>query len=311
MTTMIFHHPDCEKHDTGFDHPESAARLRALLDELAGPDFARLVWRLAPKAERGQILRAHDREHMDHVFASLPKSGRVDFEPGGTVVSPMSGEAALRAAGAVCAAVDAVMKGEVDNAFCAVRPPGHHAERSRGMGFCLFNNVAIGALHGKIAHGLERIAVIDIDVHHGNGTQYVLQDHAEMFFASTHQSFLFPNTGHANEATPSNVVNVQLARDGKGDRFRSLFSERIMPELMAFRPQLVLVSAGFDADRRDPVGGLNWDPDDFAWVTRELAAAAAECADGRLVSVLEGGYSPRAVATSGAAHVRILMERGR
>ena len=308
MTTMIFHHPDCEEHDTGFDHPESPQRLRALLDELSMPEFNSLIWRLAPKAERGQVLRAHDRSYFDHVFASLPSGGRADFEPGGTVVSAMSGEAALRAAGAVCAAVDAVMKGEADNAFCAVRPPGHHAERDRGMGFCLFNNAAIGALHAKIAHRLDRIAVVDFDVHHGNGTQYILQDHPEMFFASSHQSFLFPNTGHANEVTPDNVVNMQLARGSRGDAFRSQVAERVIPALDAFQPQILIISAGFDADRRDPVGGLKWDPDDYAWVTRELAAVVARHGNGRVVSVLEGGYSPRAVATSGAAHVRALME---
>ena len=307
MTTIIFSHPNCEDHDTGRDHPESPERLRALIAELSLPEFSSLVWRQAPRAELGQLLRVHDREYVDHVFRSIPHSGREEFEPGGTIVSPGSGEAALRAAGSMCAAVDAVMHGEANNAFCAVRPPGHHAEPGRGMGFCLFNNVGVGAFHARIAHGLDRIAAVDFDVHHGNGTQRIFENNPNLFFASTHQSFLFPNTGRANEVTPDNIVNVQLARGWKGDKFRELFAENVIPKMRNFQPEIVLVSAGFDADRRDPVGGLNWDVEDFEWATRELLSVAADCCHGRLVSVLEGGYSPRAVATAGAAHVRALM----
>lgn len=310
MTTAIFSHPICEVHNTGHNHPEAPDRLRALLSELKGPDFSSLLWKTAPKAHGGQLARAHDGAYVRHVLDSVPKTGLVDFEPGGTVMSPDTGEAALRAAGAACAAVDAVMTGEINNAFCAVRPPGHHAEPKRGMGFCFFNNAAIGALHARIAHQAQRISVIDFDVHHGNGTQEIFRNDPDAFFASTHQSFLFPNTGRANEVVPDNIVNVQLARGMKGDVFRELFSERIAPRLKAFNPDFMVISAGFDADFRDPLGGLGWTTEDYIWVTEELTAIADDCCSGRVVSVMEGGYSPRAVAVDGAAHVRVLMEAG-
>jgi len=307
MNTFLFHHPACLAHDTGFDHPESAKRLKAVIDRLSETNFSELKWHRAPRAEHGQIARVHDGKYISKVMNSLPETGRVPFEPTGTVVSAGSGEAALRAAGAVCAAVDAVVRGEAKNAFCAIRPPGHHSERGRTSGFCLFNNMAIGARHAQQVHNLKRVAIIDFDVHHGNGTQDIFTDDPSVFFASTHQSFLFPNTGRAEEETPHNIVNVNLARGWGGGKFRALFSEKVIPKLTYFAPELILVSAGFDADRRDPIGGLKFDPEDYAWVTRRLLEVAHKCCKGNLVSALEGGYSPLALASCCAAHVKTLM----
>lgn len=307
MNTFLFYHPACLEHDTGFDHPESAERLKAVINKLSEPTFSDLKWHRAPRVEHGQIARVHDGEYISKVMNSGPENGRVIFEPTGTVVSGGSAEAALRAAGAVCAAVDAVVRGEAKNAFCAVRPPGHHSERGRTSGFCLFNNVAIGARHAQQVHNLRRVAIIDFDVHHGNGTEDIFTDDPSVFFASTHQSFLFPNTGRAEEKTPPHIVNVNLARGWGGDKFRTLFSEKVIPRLTYFAPELILVSAGFDADRRDPIGGLKFDPEDYVWVTQRLLKVANKCCGGKMVSALEGGYSPSALASCCAAHVKTLM----
>jgi acetoin utilization deacetylase AcuC-like enzyme len=306
MKTFLYSHPACLDHDTGYDHPESSERLRAVLEELKGPDFTGLEWRQAPKAEHGQLTRVHDAAYVARVFAAIPKQGRAQFDPTGTVISAASEEALLRAAGAVCAATDAVARGEARNAFCAVRPPGHHAERGRTSGFCFFNNIAIGALHAQTVHGHRRVAVVDFDVHHGNGTQDILENRPDMFFASTHQSFLFPNTGRIDDNSET-VVNVPLARGFGGAEFRRLFAEKVISRLTFFAPDFLFISAGFDADRRDPIGGLRLNPDDFAWATRELMKVADKCCDGRIVSAMEGGYDPRAQATCTAAHVRALM----
>ena len=197
--------------------------------------------------------------------------------------------------------------GEAGNAFCAVRPPGHHAEPSKSMGFCLFNNVAVGAMQAREIHGLRRIAVVDFDVHHGNGTQTMFRSDEELFFGSTHQAFLFPHAHSSNDREAGNIINVGLPRGCRGDDYRRAFAERIAPRLKAFKPDFVFVSAGFDAHRSDPIGDLRLDEADFTWVTERIAAIAAECCSGRLVSVLEGGYAPRAVASAGAAHVQALM----
>ena len=307
MTTLILTHPACLEHDTGKFHPESPERLRRVLSALSGPGFSGLEWRRAPNAERGQLVRAHDPQYIADVLASIPSSGRVQLEGSGTVVSAESGEAARRAAGAVCAAVDAVAKAEVTNAFCAVRPPGHHAERARTLGFCLFNNVAVGARHAQMVHGLTRVAAVDFDVHHGNGTQDIFAGDDTLFFASTHQSFLFPSTPSAEERDEPNLVNVCLARGWGGEEFRRLFEERVLPRLEAFAPDLIMISAGFDALRQDPIGDLRLDDADFSWATEKIAAIAARCCEGRLVSALEGGYNPGATASACAAHVRALM----
>src|SRR5438093_6864963 len=255
MTTLLYTHPACLEHDPGRHHPESAARLQAVLDALEGPEFARLERREAPEAALDDLIRVHPRHHVERMLRAVPRSGHVGIDAD-TVLSPESGHAALRAAGAVIAAVDAVVSREADNAFCAVRPPGHHAEPARAMGFCLFNNVAIGALRAREAHGLARVAVIDFDVHHGNGTQACFYDDASLFYASTHQFPLYPGTGAASETGVGNIVNVPLRPMSGSSQFRFGVTRHILPALDAFRPELLLVSAGFDAHKSDPLAQL-------------------------------------------------------
>ena len=307
MTTLVFSHPACLEHDTGPNHPESPDRLRALLDRLSEPGFRALAWREAPRAARHQLARVHGYKYISDLLAAMQDAGWVDYDATGTRISERSEEAALRAAGAVCAAVDAVAAGEAKNAFCAVRPPGHHAEPARTMGFCLFNNVAIGACHAREIHGYRRIAVIDFDVHHGNGTQTMTRGADGFFFASTHQMFLFPHGQSANDGDDGNVINVGLVRGCGGAEYRRVFRKRIVPRLAGFKPEFILISAGFDAHHDDPLGDLRLNDADFEWVTREIAEVADRDCDGRLVSVLEGGYDPQAVAAAGVAHVRALM----
>ena len=306
MTTLVFTHPACLQHDTGYSHPESPARLSAVLETLRRPEFSALQWREAPRAETAQLARVHGLGHIRNIIDAIPETGRVDLDLSNTVVSPGSGEAALRAAGAVVAAVDAVASGKAGKAFCAVRPPGHHAEPDRPMGFCLFNNVAVGAAHALDAHGFGRVAVVDFDVHHGNGTQAIFTGEPKVFFASTHQAFIFPNTPAQRECG-GNILNVALARGLGGVEFRRAMREKVLPALDRFQPNLMFISAGFDAHIADPIGGLRLDNEDFAWVTREIAKIAARHAAGRVVSTLEGGYQPTALAAACAAHVRALM----
>ncbi len=306
MTTLLFTHPACIEHAPGPHHPEAPDRLRAVLAALEAPPFAALGRRDAPRAERAQLERVHDGPYIDAVLGAVPASGTVHLDPD-TALSPRSGEAALRAAGAACAAVDAVMAGEADNAFCAVRPPGHHAESGRAMGFCLFNNVAVGAAHARAAHGAERAAVIDFDVHHGNGTQAMFERDAGLFYASTHQWPYYPGTGAREERGVGNIVNAPLPAGSTGADFRAAMQSEVLPALSAFKPDFVFISAGFDAHAADPLAGLRLDDDDFAWATEEIAAIAAECCAGRLVSTLEGGYNLDALASACAAHVGVLM----
>jgi acetoin utilization deacetylase AcuC-like enzyme len=306
MTTFLYTHPACLDHDPGRRHPESPARLRAVLAALDDPEFARLERREAPEAAREDLLRVHPRRHVEGILAAVPKTGHVGIDAD-TVLSPASGEAALRAAGAVTAAVDAVVAKEADNAFCAVRPPGHHAEPQRAMGFCLFNNAAIGALRAREAHGLGRVAVVDFDVHHGNGTQAAFEADGGLFYASTHQYPLYPGTGAASETGVGNVVNVPLRPMAGSSQFRLGVTQRILPALDAFRPELVLVSAGFDAHRSDPLAQLMLEEADYTWVTEKLLEVAYRHAAGRLVATLEGGYDLPALAASAAAHIGVLM----
>ena len=307
MTTVLYSHSACFDHDPGRMHPESPARLKAVLSALDGPDFEALDRREAPQAERAQIARVHPESYVDAVLEAIPDTGYAALDMD-TTVSPGSGEAALRAAGAVCAAVDAVVGGEADNAFCAVRPPGHHAEPERPMGFCVFNSVAVGALQARAVHGLHRVAVIDFDVHHGNGTQAMFWDDPDLYYASTHQMPLYPGTGAANErGAHNNIVNVPLAPMAGSLDFRNGMRERVLPTLAKFEPDFVLISAGFDAHEDDPLAGLRFHEDDFAWATTEIAAVARHAAGGRLVSTLEGGYDLHALGASAAAHVRALM----
>ena len=304
--TVLFSHPVCVEHDPGRRHPESGARLRAVLDALAGGAFERLERREAPLGDPEILGWAHHPDLVESILARVPSRGRTAID-GDTAMSPASGDAARRAAGAVAAAVDAVLAGEADNAFCAVRPPGHHAEPRRAMGFCLFNNVVVGAERARRAHGLARIAVVDFDVHHGNGTQAAFETDGDLFFGSTHQHPLYPGTGAANETGRGNIVNAPLATGAGSAAFRDAMESRLLPALRAFRPALILVSAGFDAHRDDPLAALELVEDDYAWITTRLTRLAGELCDGRVVSTLEGGYDLRALAASAQAHVRALM----
>jgi acetoin utilization deacetylase AcuC-like enzyme len=306
VTTRLYTHPACLDHDMGPGHPERPARLEAVLTALRAPAFAALDWQEAPRAEIDQIARAHPRGFVGAVLGAVPQSGRVMLD-GDTSLSPGSGEAALRAAGAVCAAVDSVAAGEAANAFCAVRPPGHHAEPATAMGFCLFNNVAVGALQARSVHGLRRVAVMDFDVHHGNGTQAMFEADGAFFYASTHQMPLYPGTGSAAETGCGNICNAPLPPQAGSAEFRAAMSNRILPALDAFRPEMLLISAGFDAHRADPLANLRLEEADFAWATDELLALAARHCAGRVVSTLEGGYDLAALAASAAAHVGRLM----
>jgi acetoin utilization deacetylase AcuC-like enzyme len=306
MTTLLYSHEACLEHDPGPHHPESPDRLRAVLAALTADEFAPLLRREAPRAAREDIARVHPGDLIDALLAAVPASGHVGIDAD-TIMSPGSGEAALRAAGAVCAAVDAVVAGEAGNAFCAVRPPGHHAEPRRPMGFCLFNNVAVGALRARAVHGCARIAVVDFDVHHGNGTQAMFADDPDLLYASTHQWPLYPGTGGRDETGVGNIVNVPLAPGSGSVAFQRAFNEAILPALEDFAPDFVFVSAGFDAHRRDPLANLDLVEADYDWATRRLAHIAARHSGERLVSVLEGGYNLAALGASAAAHVRALM----
>lgn len=309
MATLLVTHPDCIGHDPGCGHPEAPARLSAVLTGLRQPEFAGLVWREAPFGDFSDIARVHGESFAASVLARVPRQGHAALDAD-TIMSPGSGQAALRAVGAVTSAVDAVMRSEVGNAFCAIRPPGHHAEPDRAMGFCLFNSIAVAARHAQAVHGIGRVAIVDFDVHHGNGTQAVAEQDPTIFFASSHQFPLYPGTGAADETGMGNVVNVPLPIGTESARFRRAFETRILPALDAFAPEFVLVSAGFDAHRADPLAGLELEEEDFFWVSARLVEAAGRHAGGRLVSVLEGGYDLKALAGSAAAHVSALMKAG-
>jgi acetoin utilization deacetylase AcuC-like enzyme len=306
MTTLLLTHPACLEHDTGYGHPERADRLRAVNDALGAPEFKSLQREEAPRAELADIERLHPKAYVEMVRATIPKRDHKWLDPD-TVVSPGSWEAALRAAGASIHAVDQLMAGNVDNVFCAVRPPGHHAEPSRAMGFCLFNGVAIAALHARAKHGAERVAVVDFDVHHGNGTQAAFWSDKALFYGSTHQMPLFPGTGALDETGVGNIFNAPLKAGDDGDEFRAAYRDRILPALDKFAPDLLIVSAGFDAHLKDPLAQLRLLEPDFAWVTEQLLEAAAKHCGGKLVSTLEGGYDLYALASSAAIHVQTLM----
>ena len=302
MTTpRIYAHADCTGHEPGAGHPESPARIDAVLAAL--PADAILA---PPLADRGVLAGAHDPAYVDAVFEAAPSSGRVYLDPD-TAMSTGSLAAARRAAGAVVAAVDAVAAGDTDSAFCAVRPPGHHAESARAMGFCLFNSVAVAAHHARAAHGMTRVAVVDFDVHHGNGTQAMFWHDPDLMYASTHQYPFYPGTGAASESgVAGNIVNQPLGHGAGSAAFRAAMTGAILPALREFAPELLIISAGFDAHAADPLGGLDLTTGDFAWVTAELCAAAADVCDGRVVSALEGGYDLAALTDATAAHVAAL-----
>lgn len=308
MTTLVLSHESGLTHDTGDHHPEHAGRLKSILKALEQPALAGLKREDAPQATAEQITRAHPGAYFDMMMKVMPQQGLRHLD-GDTVVSPGSGEAMLRAAGAVVRAVNAVAKGEANNAFCAVRPPGHHAESDKPMGFCLVNNAAVGALHARAAHGHKRVAVIDIDVHHGNGTQEMFWDDVDAFYASTHQYPFYPGTGARRErGAHNNIVNVPLSAGDRGDVFRLGLTEEILPALEVFKPDFIVISAGFDAHRGDPLGQLRLTETDFAWATAAIMDSARKLCGGRLVSVLEGGYNLDALADSVTAHVETLRD---
>lgn len=306
MTTLLFSHPACLEHDMGAGHPERPDRLRAIMQALNTAEFDSLERREAPAASEEQIGRVHPATYIAMMRAAAPKSGIVMLDPD-TAMSPGTLEAAFRAAGAACAAVDAVVAGEANNAFCAIRPPGHHAEPEHAMGFCFFNNIAIAAQQARAVHGLKRVVVVDFDVHHGNGTQAAFEKDEDLLFVSSHQSPLYPGTGRADERGVGNILNQELSPGAASDEFRRTWERHGLPAVDDFAPEMILISAGFDAHSGDPLAQLNLEADDYGWITSELAALAAVHTGGRIVSTLEGGYELKALAASAAAHVRALM----
>lgn len=305
---LLYTHPSSLEHDTGPGHPERPERIRAILAALDRAGLPGIERRLAPEAELADIARVHPEPWPSRVLARVPATGRAHLDPD-TVVSPGSRTAALTAAGGAVAAVEAVLAGEDATAFCCLRPPGHHAEPGRAMGFCLFDNVAIGAAVARARHGIGRIAIVDFDVHHGNGTQAIFWDDPRTLYVSTHQWPLYPGTGRAEEnGVAGNIVNVPLPPGTDGAAYRRAVEARVLPALDAFAPELLLVSAGFDAHAADPLASLELLEEDFAWITGELLAVARRHGRGRLVSVLEGGYDLTALAASALAHVRALAE---
>ncbi|MEM9782588.1 MAG: histone deacetylase family protein [Pseudomonadota bacterium] len=306
MSLVVYTHPSSHAHVTPPGHPERVARIETVDGVLASAEYDGLVRRAAPAADDAALKRAHEPGYVDAIIAAAPTEGSVALDPD-THMSPGSLEAARHAAGSVMAAVDAVVAGETRAAFCGVRPCGHHAERARAMGFCLFNNVAVGAHHALATHGMDRVAVVDFDVHHGNGTQDIFEDDARVFFASSHQMPLYPGTGHPHETGVGNIVNVALGPMTGGKAMRDAYTATVLPQLEAFAPELVIISAGFDAHVNDPLANLNWLDSDFGWVTTEICAVARRVAGGRVVSSLEGGYDLEGLADSLRAHLDALI----
>ena len=303
---MIFTHPSCLEHDMGAGHPESPARLAVVIDTLQHPAFGAIEWRRAPAVSAAQLLRVHDRSLIDRVQHSAPAEGyhRLDAD---TAMNRSSLQAALHAAGATVAAVEAVLAGTSQRAFCAVRPPGHHATRFDAMGFCLFNNIAVAAAHA-LYRGVARLAIIDFDVHHGNGTQDIFAAEPRVLFASSHQYPLYPGSGDASEHGIGNVFNAPLMAGARSLEFRESWLSLLLPAVEAFAPELILISAGFDGHRLDPLAQLNLQAEDYAWVTQRLVEIARRHAEGRVVSSLEGGYSLSALRDSVRAHCAALFD---
>jgi len=304
MTTAILTHPDCAQHEMGEGHPESPMRLKAILAALESSGLAaKLTMHEAPPAQREHLERVHHAEHVDMVFEAAPERGYAYLDPD-TSMNPKSLSAALRAAGAVVRATDMVIGGEASNAFCAVRPPGHHATPQRPMGFCIFNNVAIGAMHAIERHGLERVCVLDFDVHHGNGTEDAFHEDPRVMLCSTFQHPYYPYCGA--DSGNEHIVNVPLPAMTDGRGFREAVERFWLPALESFGPQMVFVSAGFDAHRDDPLAYLKLDDADYRWVTEKLMDVADRHAKGRVVSTLEGGYNTEALGRCVVEHVRVL-----
>lgn len=305
MITALVTHPDCHGHVTPPGHPEQVARLDAVLGALEDFDLLRTV---APMAAEDDLLRAHPKAHVDAIKAAAPDEGWRSLDAD-THMSQGSLAAAYRAAGGMVRAIDMVMTGEAQNAFVATRPPGHHAERETAMGFCFFGNVVIGAKHALDHHGLDRVAIVDFDVHHGNGTQDLVEDDPRILFCSTHQMPLYPGTGAADETGSGNILNVPLPEGAGTAQFQEAYERQIFPRIAEFSPQLVIISAGFDAHTSDPLAGLNLTEGDFKWITEKLCELAVLYSNGRVVSALEGGYDLAALGASAAAHVQALKDQ--
>lgn len=306
MATLLVSQRNFESHVTPTGHPERPDRIRAVEEALSADRFARLVRREAPSGDLTLAELVHDANYLSILTRARPAEGigQIDED---TFISSRSLEAAATALGGGLAALEAVALGEVRNAFCAVRPPGHHAEIDRPMGFCLVNSIAVVAREAQRKFGAERVAIVDFDVHHGNGTEDIFKDDPTVFYASSHQMPLYPGTGSPSFTGVGNICNAALPAGSGGKEMQAAYADRILPALEAFRPDFLLVSAGFDADYRDPLAGLNWHPEDFAWVTERLVDVADRLCEGRLISMLEGGYDRQGLATGAAAHVEMLM----
>ena len=307
MNTFFFSHKSFLDHNKGLDHPENSSRLEAILNAVGKKEINNLKKIEAPKIDTQNILLAHSAQHMENVFSHIPESGYTSLDSD-TFVSQKSKEASLRSAGAITAAIDSVFEQKCKNAFCAVRPPGHHAEFDRSMGFCLFNNVAIGGLYARKKYGLNKIAVIDFDVHHGNGTQNIFSGDKDFLYASTHQFPFYPGTGSLNENVDKHIVNAPLKAYSGSLEFREAMEKHIFPNINKFNPELILISAGFDAHKDDPLGQLNLDEKDFIWVTNEIKLIAEKLCDNRLVSILEGGYNISALSSCVLEHIKVLAK---
>jgi len=310
MTTLLFTHKAFLDHDTGPGHPERPDRLRAIEKALSHDFFAGLKREEAPLSDTEPLRLVHDERYVAALEERRQTDRTIHLDPD-TVMSPGSWEAALRAVGAALAATDAVMEGRAANAFCAIRPPGHHAEAARALGFCLFNNVAVAAFHARVKHGAERVAVVDFDVHHGNGTQAMFWRDKNALYISTHQMPLFPGTGSLSETgLYDNIVNAPLRSGDNGEVFQDAFRSRVLPALDRFAPDIIFISAGFDAHQDDPLASLELTEADFGWATQVLLDKAYKYAGGRVVSLLEGGYGLTGLARSVAVHVSELMRAG-
>jgi len=304
LATAYISHPECNRHDTGEGHPENSRRISAIEDQFVATGLLDVLrYYEAPEVTEQQLLRVHTPAHLATLERMSPTSGYARVDPD-TVMSSGSLPAARRAAGAVVEAVDLVVKGDVESAFCCIRPPGHHAESSRAMGFCLYNNIAVGAAHALTTSGLNKVAIVDFDVHHGNGTEEIFKDDERVLFCSTFQHPFYPFTPVLDNA--ANRINVPLAAGAAGAEFRAAVSEHWIPALSEFKPEMIFVSAGFDAHRDDDMSHVSLTDADFCWVTEQIVDVAASFASGRIVSVLEGGYELRSLARSAELHARVL-----
>ena len=311
MSTLIISHKDCLSHIEPTGHPEQVMRLLEVVKRLKFEEFKNLIWKEAPIATNEQILLGHSKKYVEFI-ENIQKSNHITHLDADTYFGKGSLNAAKRGVGANISAVNAVMSGDFNNAFSAIRPPGHHAETEKAMGFCIFGNVAIAAKYAIENHKLKRVAVVDFDVHHGNGTQEILWDDPNVLFVSTHQMPLWPGSGtHEEHGNHQNILNIPIQANTDGPAFRQKFDEVILPRLDSYKPEILIISAGFDAHYKDPLANIELMTEDYEWITHRLCDIADEHADGRLISSLEGGYNLAALAESVAVHVKVLMERSK